>query len=180
MEANVTPRGIPKPGACFCQAAFDCVDDGVIEDVTVTTADEAVNWLDGAVVVGDTPVAEGPVMGVAEDPPVLPGEFELAGGVEAGVDGAADEPGELDGRGIGGTEVDGEGSPSFIIVNSGLALPESPNTTMSNEHGATCDGWRPLTDNNIVCSGGYIRHRDLSLSNRIVEVGSKRGVLINC
>lgn len=77
------------------------------------------------------------VVGVGEDPPELPEELGLTGGgVEAGDDAVGDEPGELDGIGIGGTEVDGDAS--LVIVNSGLALPESPNTVMSNEHDASC------------------------------------------
>lgn len=64
-----------------------------------------------------------------ESPGESPGEFKLAGGgVEAGGDAAGDEPGELGELvGAGGTEVDEDAS--LIIVNSGLALPESPNRT---------------------------------------------------
>lgn len=80
-------------------------------------------------------------MAVGEDPPgglleELPGEFELAGGEgEVGVDEAVGEPGEPVGEGSGDTEVDEDAS--LMIVNSGLALPESPNTVMSNEHGVS-------------------------------------------
>lgn len=53
-------RDVPKLGACFRQAAFGCVGDGVVEDVTVTMVVglEVGVWLGGAVVSGGTPVVE--------------------------------------------------------------------------------------------------------------------------
>ena len=39
MTANATLRDVPKLGTCLCQAALDCVDDGVPEAVTTTTVD---------------------------------------------------------------------------------------------------------------------------------------------
>jgi len=120
-------RHVLNPGACFCQAAFDCVDDGVLEAVTVTTVEvwEVVDWLDGVALGDPDPVLRAPAGDDGEDPPVVSGgEFGLTE-VGVGVDPALED--ELDELGDGATDVDDDAS--LIIVNSGLALPESPNKT---------------------------------------------------
>lgn len=87
----------------------------------------------GDVAVGDTAVVGDPVKSGVEEPPELPGGFGFAGGEVEGVGTTGEvEPGEP--VGTGGVDEDGP----LIIVNSGLAFPESPNTVMSVEHGTVC------------------------------------------
>lgn len=105
----------------------------MVEAVT-TTVDVwvvVVGLVSAVAVVGD-------VKGGAEEPPESVGFKFPGGGVELGVDAAGEvEPGEPVGTGDGTAGVVDEDA-SLIIVNSGLALPESPNTVMNVEDGVLC------------------------------------------
>lgn len=105
-NTSTTLADVPKPEACFCQAAFVCVGVGEVDGVRVTTTvPEVVSTGVVAVaveVVGEPVVGE-PVVGE------LPGELWLGGGaVEAG----GDDTDGLDGV-VGAAEDDA----SFMIVN---------------------------------------------------------------
>lgn len=65
-----------------------------------------------------------------------------------------------------------------VIVNLGLRLPESPNTSYRSGSGHVASIRRSLTDNDIVVLGRNVGHSELHGTRRDVEALSQRRVHI--